>query len=398
MSKIINLVIGDHDMNWLMAAVQELSFYSHIKIVAFAQTGRAFLDHVKNMNPDAVIVGNFIDMTTSSVISNIQETSQAKIFSLTDYYGVDVITKSSLHEIPDKLVLKREESLTSQISRKVSQRVIMTYNTKGGVGKTTIASNLAVAIQMSSLNQPVVLVDFDLGGCNVVTYTHLTDMDAAARNVTMWEYLSDDISYEELEEVLLEGPRGVKIVSSPVNQALAEKVTVDLADKVLKILKKHFTIIVIDSAPNISAPVDAALLHSTHVLLICNPEAQSINHLARTIHLLSPDESLPDKPNMSYILKKMFLVVNHKDRPSKWDIKTSDIAEGLDKPVYATIPFDEVVKKALHGSFNSTAFEIEPDGLFGVAIKQLADNICGAYPHIETQKKISFLRKITQKS
>ena len=148
----------------------------------------------------------------------------------------------------------------------------------------------------------------------------------------------------------------------------------------MKILKKYFSVIVIDGAPNISAPIDAAFTHATHILLVANPEGQSVKQLSRTVSLLAPDPDYPEKPDMSHLLRKMFLVLNYAQSPTKWDLQKGDVAENVGRPLFAEIPYDEVVKKALHGTSGKLAVELEPDSPFSLAIKSLSNDICGAYP------------------
>ena len=137
--------------------------------------------------------------------------------------------------------------------------------------------------------QRVAIVDFDCGSANVSTVCHISDNDVQNRNLALWEYLSTDLSVKEVDDLLIPGPHGVMIAAAPLNPAVADKINNELADKVLTILKRHFGIIIIDGAPNISAPVDEAINHATHILLIANPEGQSIKQLARMVQLPKPD-------------------------------------------------------------------------------------------------------------
>lgn len=416
----VYLVVADHDSNWMLEITQELNSHPQIKVVGFAQSGALLLDRVKGMDVDAVLTeASLPDM----MITEIAEQLSVPVFgvsrSITDGFVqmakakgvVEIFPKDEVSgkELADRISMYidtlREKNqpetpvtiapVKKEERKPVKQTVILTYNTKGGVGKSTIAANLAMAIQASPYmaDRKICLVDFDAGGANVVTNVHLTDMDAANRNLAVWEYLPEDISSNELDNYLLEGPKGMKIVAAPVNQAASERISIELADKILRILKRHYNIIVIDGAPNISALIDSALIHSTHILMITNPEGQSVRQLSRIMKLLSPDPENPNKPDMSHIIRKMFLVLNHAQNPTKWDLKPNDITELIGKPIYAEIPYDEVVRRALHGTGKKLAVELDPDSPFSKAIKVLANNICNAYPGAanETVKKKSVI-------
>lgn len=419
----IQIVIADHDSNWMMDTVQDLNTHHQIKVTGFAQSGEAAIERASSMAADAVLMNySMPDLTAKEVATKLAEDSPGTaVFAVSDSITaqlvqtakaagvVEIFPRSEFvsreaaeriaqyvdeqrkewnevakkHGFLEKGTGPKGEKIKEKIiTRTISQTVILAYNVKGGVGKSTVACNLALAIKMSPYlsGQRVCLVDFDCGGANVSTNMHLQDIDAINRNLAVWEHIDENVSAKDVDDILLPGPKGIMIAAAPLNQAFIESFTIDLADKILKILKKYFSIIVIDGAPNISAPIDAAFTHATHILLITNPEGQSVKQLSRTVQLLSPDPDYPGKPDMSHILRKMFLVLNYAQAPTKWDLKKSDVAETVGRPLFAEIPYDEVVRKALHGTAEKVAVELEPDSNFAIAIKNLANDLCSAYP------------------
>lgn len=419
----VQVVLADHDSNWMMDVAQDLSTHHQIKITGFAQSGEALIQRASSMAADAILMNySMPDLTAKEVASRLAEESPGTaVFAVSDSVTAQLIQAAKAagvaeifprsefvsreaaeriaqyvdeqrkewneaarkHGLIEKGAGPKGEKIREKIlTRTVNQTIILTYNVKGGVGKSTIACNLALAIKMSPYlsGQRVCLVDFDCGGANVATNMHIQDIDAINRNLAVWEHIDENISAKDVDSILIPGPKGVMIAAAPLNQAFIENFTIDLADKILRILKKYFGMIVIDGAPNISAPIDAAFTHATHILLIANPEGQSVKQLARTVQLLSPDSDYPGKPDMSHILRKMFLVLNYAQAPTKWDLKKSDVAENVGRPLFAEIPYDEVVRKALHGTAEKVAIELESDSNFAIAIKNLANDLCGAYP------------------
>lgn len=423
----VYIILADHDVEWMMQAAQEISSHPQVKVIGFAQDGTTLVERAVSMMADAVLMNFSIQGASVNDIAAklADESPGTAVFAVSDSITmqleemaksagvVEVFDKNNLDmnfvanqvgsyvdglrrkwsEIDrrHKDVLKREEAP----SRTISQTIILTYNVKGGVGKSTIAANLATAIKMSPYLKDlrVCLVDFDCGGANAATNCHISDLDVINRNLSIWEYLPEDASGQELDEILIKGPQGIMVAAAPINQVASERINAELADKILRILKKHFTVIVIDGAPNTSEPVDVAFTHSTHILMISNAEGQSVKQLSRTMQLLLPDPEYPEKPDMSHILNKMFLVLNHAQPSSKWDLKKTEISKVVGKPIYAEIPYDDVVKRALHGSSGKMAIEVEPNSDFSVAIKNLANDICRAYPG-KSAKKGGILNKI----
>ncbi|QNB45372.1 AAA family ATPase [Thermanaerosceptrum fracticalcis] len=419
----VHLAIADHDMEWMMQALQGLNSHKQIKVTVFANTGRDLVERVASMDVDAVLMEySMPDMTAVEVVKKLAEDSPGTlIFAVTNSLTEQLLRTAksagvkevffkpnfSPAEAGNRIVaevdaFRRELSLAAQkhgriekgtgpigvkiqkeyVTRTLKQVVVLTHNIKGGVGKSTIAVNLAAAIKMSPYysGQRVCLVDFDCGGANVATYCHINDNATYNRNIYNWLSVSPDVSAREVEEMLIKGPQGIMIAAAPINLAHAEKISYDLADKILKILKNYFTVIVIDGAPNLSAPIDSAMLHATHILLVANAEGQSVRQLAKTVALFSPEPDFPEKPDMSHILNKMFLVVNYAQAPTEYDLKKADIASVVGRPLIAEIPYDKTVRKALHGPYEKVAVELDPGSDFSLAIKKLSNDICGAYP------------------
>lgn len=422
MNNDIKVVVGDYDVNRLFQLVNNLQGYS-INIIGIAQTGKDLIDRAAKMAADAVLMEySMVDLTAIDVAEKLKEESPGTlIFAISSNVSADFIFEAKRHgvtevfyrdtlvprEVAEKIQSTVEEKrqeweelaqthgkvskgtgpigqkvVKEYITKSINQSIILTYNTKGGVGKSTIATNLALAIKMSPYlsGQRVALVDFDCGGANISTLCHIPDSHTLERNLAYWEGDTNRFTAQDVDELMVAGPHGLMVLPAPLNIVLASKIGYDLADNILTTLKKYFSIIVIDGAPNITATMDAALQHATHVLLIANAEGQSVKQLARITKLLSPDKDYPEKQDMSHILNKMFVVLNHAQGYSKWNLKADEVVETIGRPLLAEIPFSESVRLALHGNSRKQAIEIDNDGEFAVAIKRLANDLVSAYP------------------
>jgi ATPases involved in chromosome partitioning len=420
---IVSLVIADYDTSRLMRLREGLQQNPILRVVGVAQSGNDAINRASSLAADAVLMEySMIDCTAIDVCQKLKDDSPGtSVFVITDSLNaqlvfsakragiIEVFSRQGLVErevgtkITQYVYQMRDEwnnlaqthgtvekgtgplgqkIVKEYITKSIPQSIILTYNTKGGVGKSSTAINLALAIKMSPYisGQRVALVDFDCGGANVSTLCHIPDSDAINRNLISWEYVNDKITPQEIDDLMIEGPHGLMVLPAPLNIVAAEKINFELCDKIIGILKRFFPIIIIDGAPNISASMDAALRHATHVLLIANGEGQSVKQLSRTISILSPDPDFPDKPDYKYLLNKMFVVLNHAQGYSKWDLEPLSVAKTIGIPMLAELPFSETVRQALHGDSEKQAIELEPNGEYANAIKQLANNLVGAYP------------------
>lgn len=431
----VNLIVADHDQSRLVNLIPSLQLNPQIRVVGLSQSGSSLIDTAAKMGADAVLMEyTLLDMTGIEVAEKLKDESPGTaVFSITDSMSAEFIFRAKnagiaeifnrntfvAREAADIIVNhvmkvrqewqeavekygviekgtgpKREKIVKEYINRNIKQAIILTYNTKGGVGKSTVATNLAIAIKTSPYmsGQRIALVDFDCGGANISTVCHMPDSDAINRNLAVWENEPEHLTADEVDELMIPGPHGIMVLPAPLDLRLSERVSFELADKILALVKRYFDVIVIDGAPNISPPIDSAILHATHVLMVANPEGQSVKQLARTIKLLSPEPNYPDKKDMSHILNKMFIVLNHAQADSKWDLKANEVSRTIGRPILAEIPNSESVKQALHGHSYKQAIELYPDSEFSKAIKSLANNICGAYPdnlvNTSTEKKV----------
>lgn len=432
----VHIVICGIDPAELMEMTQELNLHHQIKVVGFALSGHDAVEKVAGLAADALLTDySMPDISAIEMKRELSEQSPGTaVFVISDSLSEQLIRTAksagiaelflrknlSLREVANRITQhvdglrkewgeaskahgrvergtgpKGEKVKTEYITKTLKQAIVLTHNTKGGVGKSTIAVNLATAIKMSPYysGQRVCLVDFDCGSANVATNAHIPDTQVLNRNIAMWANIPESVSAKEVDELLIEGPQGIMIGAAPINQAVAKNINYDLADKILKILRKHFSVIVIDGAPNISETIDSAFEHSTHILMVSTPEGQSVKQLSKIVNLFTPDPDNEIIMDYSHFLKKMFLVLNHINPPSKYALKKSDIVDIVGRPLFAEIPYDEVVLKALHGSSGRVAVELEQDSSFSLAIKSLANYICSAYPDINTQKRIKQKRE-----
>jgi len=423
----VNIVLGDPDVNWMMQVSQELSINPKIRVVGFASMGQMLIDRASMMAADAVLVNySMPDMTAIEIVQKLADASPGtavfvmaptmstqivmtaksagivEVFDRANYSPAEVARRivehvdslrrewaevARKHGVVEKgtgpMGITRKE--TETIVRPITQSIIFTHSPKGGVGKSTIAANLAAAIKNSPVlsGAKVALLDFDCEFGNLSTLFALPPNMVLTRNISQWANVPENISAAEVDELLVPTPSGLMVLPAPINPAIAAKVTYETGDKVLKILKRYYSIIVIDGGPKIPAIVDAALQHATHVLLISTPEGQAAENLNRVVSFLRPDPNYPNK-DFSYLLSKMFLVIN-RVKKSRGELTPAQVAEIVGVPVIAEIPEDEVVPLALHEGNGKQAVEYKPDAPFSIAIKQLANEITGAYPMVTAQ-------------
>ena len=147
-------------------------------------------------------------------------------------------------------------------------RVIAITSGKGGVGKTNIAVNLAVALQRKGLR--VLVIDADLGMANVDV------MLGAASRKHMLDLLRPDV---KIDDVIVETPYGVRYISG--GSGIEKAIEYDRAEKMLLQMKlsgcaAYADVILVDTGAGLGRNVMDFILAADEVLLVTTPEPTSL--------------------------------------------------------------------------------------------------------------------------
>jgi flagellar biosynthesis protein FlhG len=163
-------------------------------------------------------------------------------------------------------------------------QVIAVTGGKGGVGKTTVAVNLAAAL--ASRGKEVMLLDGDLGLANVDVFLGLTP------RLTLADVLSGNCS---LQEVVIDAPQGFRVVpaASGITQ-LAELDTLTHLGLVRAFgdLTTRLDFLVVDTAPGIAGSVLQFSQAAQQVLVVICDEPASLTDAYALIKILSRDHGV----------------------------------------------------------------------------------------------------------
>jgi pilus assembly protein CpaE len=153
---------------------------------------------------------------------------------------------------------------------KASTRIFSVFAPKGGVGKTTIAFNLAVAIGQK--DQRTVLID---GSLQFGDLRALLKVPADAPSIL--DLPTDRIAESDLGDVLWRDPSGIDILLAPPRIEMAEMVTSRDIEKVLSLLRRVYSVIVIDMSSYVN-DVNLAFLDASDTIL------EIVTYDSTTIH------------------------------------------------------------------------------------------------------------------
>lgn len=202
-------------------------------------------------------------------------------------------------------------------------QVITVMAAKGGVGRSTVAVNLAVELARGTANE-VVLVDLDLVAGEVDLLLGLGDVRSTVATVAV-PGVPLDLTVLKLS--LTPHPTGLLVLPAPDNLVDADAVDPDKALDMLRLLKTAFPLIVVDTAPGAGAALAAAAEAADHLLAIATPDLGGIRSLKRNLDGL-------DQLGLTQARRQ--LIVNHSDQ--RTGLSAQAIENMLDLPVGHAIP------------------------------------------------------------
>ncbi|MCB1175901.1 MAG: MinD/ParA family protein [Leptospiraceae bacterium] len=245
-------------------------------------------------------------------------------------------------------------------------RVICITSGKGGVGKTNITVNLALALSLQ--NQSVMLLDADLGLANVDVILGLHPL----------YNLSHVISQERtLEEIIIAGPNGVRIIpASSGIKRMAELGPEENAGLVnaFSELNDSLDIMLIDSAAGISDSVVTFCRAAHEVVVVVCDEPASITDAYALIKLLSQDY---DVDRFHILANRVVTAQEGRELFTKL-VKVSDRFLDVTLNFFGSIPEDPQLRKAVQAQ--RAVVEAFPGSRSAEAFHRLATQVVSRWP------------------
>ena len=204
-------------------------------------------------------------------------------------------------------------------------RIILIASGKGGVGKTTMAANLATALTRLGAN--VVVVDANFSTGNLGLHFGLDKAECTLHDVLNGRARVDDAVYYH--------PTGVKFVPMGSKLDDIERLTKKGFSRAILDLVGRVDIIILDGAAGINDELKKAMEIADEVLIITNPEIPALIEALKTC-----------KASEKQGVKPLGVLVN-RVRRKKYEVTPQNISEFTELPVVGVVPEDEGFMQAL---------------------------------------------------
>lgn len=349
---------------------------TEIKVMAETRGGISALDKIENISPEMIIM-TFDDHDTD--VLNIAERiytgrPDCTIIFLVDTVNTDVLQKAMsagvryVTTFPEsgydfaewlKVIYNNEKIRHQSVGEGKSiswlSRIITVFGAKGGIGKTTISTNLAV--KLAEKGKKVALLDFDLEFGDVGVFLNLDVKDTLAE--LLMEKAEFDI--DTIRSYMNIHSSGVHVLCAPKSPEYSEGINSNHIEKLINTLRSYYDYVIIDTPASFSDITLTAIEGSSMVLFITGFDISILRNSKLSINLL---ESLQQK-------EKVRVLIN---RDMEGNITGGDVEKILGKAIWARIPSDYFV--AVNALNKGVPFVISaPKNKMSLAYEEISQRI-----------------------
>ncbi|MDO4364459.1 MAG: AAA family ATPase, partial [Clostridia bacterium] len=250
----------------------------------------------------------------------------------------------------------RKLSKKINVERKTRSHVYSFFSGKGGVGKTTISTNLAV--NLASRGKKTLLIDLDL---------QFGDSDMALDlnpSETIVDVVRDTlgISIDNLTNCTVTHASGLSVLASPSSPELAEYVQSSHVKAIIDVARNYYEYIILDCGCNLTDPVITALESSDTIFMVNDVNILSLKRAKLCQNVLY-------QINQS---DKIKLIINKNTK--KNNVKISDFENILNMEAYAIFSSD---LKTINDSLNSgqPAVSYKPRAAFSKELNAFTEKV-----------------------
>ena len=353
--------------------------FTEMEVIGDAAFGPVALTWARTLNPDVVFVA--FDDPPTRALTTVQMLAQGNtawtIVSLVSHFERDLFRKVVLAGARDVVVngagpeeLRKTVAAAwrADAARRAPANpdaaapagtIISLFGVKGGIGKTTLATNLAVALAQETMGS-VALVDLDLPFGDIALMLDIKP----ERDVLD---VLDDATLEDTERLqtaLTRGPEGVYVLPAPLAPRAAAPVEGERVGHMLKLLAGLYDFVVVDSPAGLSEMTAAILDGSDTVLLVTTPEVPTLRRTHACIAMLK---------SLNFATDKVRLVLNRST--SRTQINAEEAEEVLGQPLNWLIVNDYAAMNA--AAFGQPVVVSQPKAQLTRSIRGMARQLAG---------------------
>lgn len=298
-----------------------------------------------------------------STEANIRLMRQSMVAGASDYLQEPLEETELETSIMRALERKQREAMRrrGELEDPVPQGTVITvFGAKGGIGKTTISSNLSVALAQEA-HQSVALVDMDTRfGDVAITMDIPVERSIAdlARNL-------DNVDRNTLRDYLVEHESGVHILPAPTRPSDWRNLGAPHIRDVVDVLAQTHDFVILDTPGTFNEIVAAAIEVGTMILLVTTLDMASIKDTVLALEMLHERFGNEDE-RIKVVLNRAGIDIG---------VREKDVERTLDSPLWWKIPQDNEVMKA--AQLGRPIVMAKPNSRVSLEIREMARALAG---------------------
>jgi pilus assembly protein CpaE len=312
-----------------------LNAQDQVQLLDVLADGRHALDVVAQMRPDVLMIDSLLQGKLGGLelleriraagvdLPAILITVPQRPVKLTPEMGIVRILSMpfSGFDFMNAVQAAKQEHLSR--SPDSTSRTFAVYGAKGGLGTTTLAFNLAVAMAQLP-GRRVALVDGSLQFGDVRSLLRVPDSAPSVLQLP-----TDRVSEADLEAVVWRDPSGIDILLAPPRVEMAEMVTVRDMEKVLSLLKRVYNAVVIDTPTVVNDMVLAFFDASDVIIELVTADWTAVRNARLMAHTFEA---------IGYPIERVCYVLNRAGAPGSIDPRV--VVEQVGRIPDFTLPSD----------------------------------------------------------
>lgn len=274
------------------------------------------------------------------------------------------------------LAVKRSKTLTEQISQRDGNpnrpafgKTVLVFGAKGGCGKTTIATNLALALAEREETR-VCIVDLDLEFGDVAIYLSLDPKATLSTAMRM----KGGLDRKAVESLVTRYKPGLDAILAPTTPSEAEFITPELVVDLIQHLRQMYDYVILDAAPSFTEITLRCFELADTYQLVTTLDVPSLKNLKVAIDTLDA---------LGYPRSKWNVVLNRSN--AKVGLTIEDVEDLLGVEIRVQVPSSGAVPAALNSG--KTMRESQPDHPVSVSVAKLAATVTGEQADFTPKKR-----------
>lgn len=333
----LSVYLSDKDSNTIQLLKMYLAELDYIEVIGEGESLISNYQDIINLAPSIVIAdvsGNFNENyeIAEKIIAKLPS---VKIIATASDYSTDIVIRAmraGIREfLPKPLIkdnlLKSIDKFKNQIQgsndEENNSKVITVFSNKGGVGRTSLAVNLALELA-NITKEKVALVDLNMHLGDVTTFLDIKPSFDISYLIKKVDSADEEFMLSTLEQYQ---NTGMYILADPPYMEEAKKIQPIEVQKMIDKLRTVFPYIVIDTSSAFDNITVTALDNSDLILLVSTINVPSVRNCQRCLDAFD---------RLGYEEEKTKIIVNRYMEND--DIKIEDVEKALDKNIYWRVP------------------------------------------------------------